>query len=64
MTLDAWTEHSGEGLPVKRETIVDVRFADGEIFEDNPAFLWQWGPYAHDISDYGRIVAFRLHQGE
>lgn len=55
----AWTDHGGEGLPVKRNSRVDVRFADGEVFENTPAYLWQWGPYRADVSDFGRITAYR-----
>lgn len=60
MTRNPWTDHDGNGLPVHREKRVDVRFADGEEFENNPAFLWQWGPYREDVSDFGRIVAYRV----
>lgn len=55
-----WLDHDGRGLPVNRTMRVDVRFADGEEFENNPAYLWQWGPYADDVSDLGRITAYRV----
>lgn len=55
-----WKEHDGKGMPVDRESRVDVRFSDGEVFENLLARLWSWGPYLSNVPMRSRIVAYRV----
>lgn len=66
---DGWIEHDGNGMPVARDSRVNVRFRDGvaEVLPEEPetADFWQGGHPDIDmwISRGGPndIVAYRLH---
>jgi hypothetical protein len=55
-----WIEHHGKGYPdLPLDTLVHVRFANGEESTANVAFWgWRWGtptPHSFDITHY-RVV--------
>lgn len=60
---EEWIEHHGKGYPdLPMDTLVQVRFADGETGDDCTveewSILWRWfesTPVAEDITHY-RVV--------
>lgn len=57
MTTDAdgWIEHDGKGMPVDGETVVDVRFRDGETGGEACAGYLLW-----DECGPGTITRYRI----
>lgn len=61
---DEWIEHDGLGWPpLERDTVVQVRFADGtESLAQNPWTVQQWSVnWGHEfISCSADIVAYKV----
>lgn len=55
-----WIKHDGVKRPVPGETIVDVKFGDGEIDTNAPASYWLWvidnDPNSPGFGDGGGII--------
>lgn len=58
---DGWIEWKGGECPVSNETIVDVRFRDGERGARVAADAWRWEHYGEgrEYAD-GDIIAYRV----
>lgn len=61
---DGWIEWSGGECPVPKDTPLDIKDADGEVWADvkaldysNEAHHWGWNKHC---SDNCRVVAYRL----
>lgn len=52
----SWIEHTGAACPVPDDTVVDIKFLNGEVESNTKALWWSWrtngGPY--------EIVAYRV----
>lgn len=52
----SWIEHTGAACPVPDDTVVDIKFRNGEVESNTKALGWSWrtngGPY--------EIVAYRI----
>jgi hypothetical protein len=62
---EGWIEHDGAGMPVTGETVVCVKFRDGEIDMDaEEACAWGVGDtssnWSHEIETSHDIVAYRV----
>lgn len=53
----SWIEHTGAACPVPDDTVVDIKFRNGEVESNTKALWWSWrtngGPY--EIVEY-RVV--------
>ena len=55
-----WRRHDQAGRPVGYGQTVDVKISDGDVFENQPAFLWNWGPYRPSVRDGVKITEYRV----
>ena len=40
----SWVEHAGAACPVPEDTVVDIKFRNGEVESNTKALWWSWGP--------------------
>lgn len=60
---DGWIEWGGGERPVSDNTMVDVRYRDGQMQKAERADSYEWGHgYAHFVTTGADIIAYRLHQ--
>ncbi|MGR9252701.1 hypothetical protein [Rhizobium leguminosarum] len=64
---NSWRDWPGGEMPVSGDTLVDVRWGDGAIYERQLARTWGWNipvqPGVND-QDAGIIVAWRPAEAE
>jgi len=56
---ESWIENTGV-MPVAGDVVVDVRFRDGEILRNYPAWRWYWG--SSGVRAGREITHWRLHK--
>lgn len=56
--MSDWIKWEGGARPVSNDTIVDIRFLDGDVFRSEIAGSWSWSHLSEGMG--GDIVAYRV----